>query len=596
MKRKRIESVDILRAFALILICFYHWFNYNGTYIGVIIFFVLSGYLFLGNQFYYPKKIGEIIKNRVGKLYPSLLFVILITTIIIFYSNSGEGLEQIYKRSVVFSILPFNNIFQIISKLSYFDNYSIMLPFTHLWALSFQFQMYIIGAGILLLFNKMNIGKRIIIFFFFFLSIVSAIIMSVYFNLGKDYSRIYYGTDTRAFAFFISGAFGIYYGNRSIKELWEKIFINIMGMLGILGTVFYVFFIDYKNSLNYNGLMYVISILLSFTVVMFTKRKFSFFKNTPFSIIWNLLIRLGKHQYEYYLWQYPIMLIFNEIFKFYSVDYGLQFILQLLILIILSEITHYIFNKKIGKALGYISFGMIGGLLIASQNYVNTDLESMKKFQQREIIGEMKSENIEEEIENIITELDREKIKTEDIPNGENVARNTENEENIIGVKDYNGQVDNRKILFIGDSVIEMTRLLLNKVYPKSIIDNKVGRQFSDLPKMLMEYKEQGKINGIVVIALGSNGKIAKEDMDKVVEILKGNNVYLVNVVTKPMWEKSVNNLINKTVEENANFYLVDWYGFSKGKRELFYSDGIHPREKYALKYIDLIYKEVIKR
>ena len=45
MKKERITSIDILRALALFMICFYHWFSYMGTYIGVVIFFALSGYL-----------------------------------------------------------------------------------------------------------------------------------------------------------------------------------------------------------------------------------------------------------------------------------------------------------------------------------------------------------------------------------------------------------------------------------------------------------------------------------------------------------------------------------------------------------------------
>ena len=47
---KRIVALDILRAIALIMICCYHWFLYNGTYIGVVVFFVLSGYLYTNKQ------------------------------------------------------------------------------------------------------------------------------------------------------------------------------------------------------------------------------------------------------------------------------------------------------------------------------------------------------------------------------------------------------------------------------------------------------------------------------------------------------------------------------------------------------------------
>lgn len=574
MNEKRIELLDILRAFALILICHFHWYSYSGSYIGVIIFFVLSGYLFVGKQYYKTKSLMENMKNRISKLYPSLLFVIVISTLSLYFLNESKGLEIIYKKSIIFSIFPLNNIFQIFSNLSYFDNYSILLPLTHLWALSFQFQMYTIGIILIYILKKLNIGKKGVVIIFSLISVMSAILMSIYFNLGYDYSRIYYGTDTRAFAFFVSGAISVNYTNKVLKSQLERILVNILGFLGIIVTVFYVVYIDYKNPINYNGLMYLTSILLSFTVVMFTKRKFKMLKLDKISIILKPIIRLGQHQYEYYLWQYPIMIIFNELFKFSVMSFNLKLTIQIILLIIISEITHFIFKSNFSKQIAYMSLGVIIGVLLVSPNYVNEDLEKMKTIQEKSI----KKLNIDKKIEEI-----------KKIEKSESVERIERNQ--II-----ENQLDERKILFLGDSVIEMSRLRLNKVYPNSIIDNKVGRQFSDLPKLIKKYEEAGDINGIVVISLGTNGRIFEKDINKVVELLKGNEVYLINIISSSSWESSVNDTINRVVEENKNFHLIDWYGFAKGKSEYFYKDGVHLKEKFAPEYVNLIYNEVIKR
>ena len=102
MKKERIQSLDILRAIALILICVYHWFSYKGTYIGVVIFFALSGYLVTSGLLSRDFTIFSVINRRLKKVYPSLLIVILASTIALYFVNNG--LEMKYKYSAIFPI------------------------------------------------------------------------------------------------------------------------------------------------------------------------------------------------------------------------------------------------------------------------------------------------------------------------------------------------------------------------------------------------------------------------------------------------------------------------------------------------------------
>ena len=69
MKKERIQSLDILRTIALVLICVYHWFSYKGTYIGVVIFFALSGYLVTSGLLSKDFSIFTVIDKRLRKVY-----------------------------------------------------------------------------------------------------------------------------------------------------------------------------------------------------------------------------------------------------------------------------------------------------------------------------------------------------------------------------------------------------------------------------------------------------------------------------------------------------------------------------------------------
>ena len=154
---------------------------------------------------------------------------------------------------------------------------------------------------------------------------------------------------------------------------------------------------------------------------------------------------------------------------------------------------------------------------------------------------------------------------------------------------------DEREILFIGDSVLDMTKVDLKKKYPNAIIETKVGRQFYELPKMLTNYAQNGKLKKIIVIALGTNGTIYEKDMKSVLETLKGHDIYFINTVMPDPWQDSVNAEIKKASAENPNIKVIDWYSYSKGKQQYFYKDGTHPKPHAAKRYINLLYSVLSK-
>ena len=201
MKKQRIQSLDILRAVALVLICVYHWFSYKGTYIGVVIFFALSGYLVTGGLLSRDFSIFSVINRRLKKIYPSLLIVILISTIALYFVNNG--LEDKYKYSALFSILGLNNIYQIFSKMSYFDSFGIILPLTHVWALSFLTQMYVFFPILIQGFKKLKLKNNIIGIVLLVIGTASGLMMAYVFYVtsnspeGADFSRIYYASRAR---------------------------------------------------------------------------------------------------------------------------------------------------------------------------------------------------------------------------------------------------------------------------------------------------------------------------------------------------------------------------------------------------------------
>ena len=599
MKKERIQSLDILRAIALILICVYHWFSYKGTYIGVVIFFALSGYLVTSGLLSRDFTIFSVINRRLRKVYPSLLIVILASTIALYFVNNG--LEMKYKYSAIFSILGLNNIYQIFSKMSYFDNFGIILPLTHIWALSFLIQMYIFFPFLVQGLKKMKLKNNTIGIIFSGIGIISALIMAFVFYTtskspeGADFSRIYYGTDTRAFAFFCPAAIACFYTNRKIKNNTEKKIISVLGILGLFSLIFFCFGLDYRSAYNYYGLMFLSSILIGFTIVLFSKPELQKFNLSKYKKIFNPIIRLGQHQYQYYLWQYPVMIFAREYFKWTKLSNTQQFFIQIIVLVAISELSYFLFEKKSIKYISYPVLISIFAILIYSPIYENKDLEEMKAAQAAAANATVEDTKPSQPTTTpAATQTGN--LTMDELLNAINTpSKGIEEESKIQDEILQKYPNDEREILFIGDSVLDMTKVDLKKKYPNAIIETKVGRQFYELPKMLTNYAQSGKLKKIIVIALGTNGTIYEKDMKSVLETLKGHELYFINTVMPDPWQDSVNAEIKKASAENPNIKVIDWYSYSKGKQQYFYKDGTHPKPHAAKRYINLLYSVLSK-
>jgi len=565
-----------------------------GTYIGVVIFFALSGYLVTSGLLQKNFSVWKFIKRRMEKIYPSLIVVVMVSSVVVFFINGG--LEWKYKMSAFASIAGLNNIYQIVSKMSYFDNFGMIMPLTHIWALSFQLQMYILFPFILKGLKKIKLQNRTIGIIFLLVSVVSAVWMGYKFYMGSDFSRIYYGTDTRAFAFFVAAGIACFYCDREIVKKGEKVLIYLLGISGIILIIMFSIFIDYRNKYNYYGLMFLVSILITYTIVLLTKQEIKKWNNPLVNRLLTPAVKLGQHQYQYYLWQYPIMIFSKEFLKWLDIDFNLKFLIQLCFLFIISELCYYLFEEnefsmiKIVN-LNYIIFGFVSGFLIAAPIYVNEDLEEMKKIQSgmnpAETGKEKESSNADKTSQSGTSE---QKTDLESNQNQSSEKENPGQEKTPDELKK-----DERSILFIGDSVLDMTKFDLKKIYPNSIIETKIGRQFYELPDLLAYYAKTGKMRKIVVIALGTNGTIYKKDMEKVMKTLEGHEVYLISTVMPDSWQKSVNEEIMNASLQHSNVKVIDWYSFAKNKREYFYKDGTHPKPDAAKKYVDLIYSVVSK-
>ena len=595
--KKRSIGIDIIKAISLISVIIYHLYEYKGTYIGVVLFFVISGYLITEVLYERDDSYFKFIKRRYIKIFPPLIAVLTLSYLAFYFFYGFINIKLIFNS--LSSLFGLSNIYQIYSGMSYFERSGDLFPLLHTWSLSIEIQFYIIFPFLIYLFKKMKLNVKFIAAIIIILSLISGSIMIYKEYMNYDISAIYYGTDTRIFSILIGSAFYFLFKNKKLNPKRANILSYVF--LGIIVVI--TLSVDYSSKSNYYGFLYLISILGGFITVTSLKTGFLDFKGP----IAKPLSKLGEHSYVYYLWQYPIMIYSLEYFKWSDIDYNYTVILQIIILIILSEISYkFLIESRQGSIILRRIFLVIYVAILVflpistesnseevqnraneidnnlgTNNFNNTAHDNTKK--------EYKIDNIDYIAEKLLKEIALFK-EQQDKKIEKKVDETVEKEEdkdkvdNSIEAEDYT---------FIGDSVMKMGEPYIKEIFKDANIDAKVSRQFTDLPKVLEALKDSKKLKNIVVIHLGTNGVINKESFESSMKLLEGKTVYLMNTVVPKPWEKSVNKSLEEWSADYSNITIIDWHKYAKGEKKLFYKDATHPKPEGAKKYAEFILESI---
>ncbi|MGA7435685.1 MAG: acyltransferase family protein [Solirubrobacterales bacterium] len=321
--QRYMPGLDGLRAIAVIAVIAYHLevpFTPGGL-LGVGMFFTLSGYLitdilleaWTGRRL----KLGQFWLARARRLLPAL-FVMLIVVTAWVSLGAPEQLDDL-RGMVVSSALFTSNWWVIFQDQSYFDRFGPTSPMGHLWSLAIEEQFYLIWPWVLLLglrfipsgdrATKRGQRERIrprLAAVTVGLAVVSAILMAVLYQPGFDMTRVYEGTDTRAFGLLLGAALAMMWPSRRLGNRIPAKARNQLDGAGIFAFVVIAVLIwqtdEYSAFLYRGGL--VILTLATVVVVAVMAHPAS---RLGRAIGWEPLRWIGVRSYGIYLWQLPII-------------------------------------------------------------------------------------------------------------------------------------------------------------------------------------------------------------------------------------------------------------------------------------------------
>ena len=569
----RIKGMDGLRGIAIIGITLFHMFPnvFKGGYLGVVLFFVLTGFLMvITNKKKMENKEFSVIKfyvSRIKRLYPPLL-VMVFTTLGIYFFLANDSLRGM-KMQVLSIFAGFNNFWQISQSLDYFTRIANTSPFSHLWFLSIEMQFYLIFP--LLLFGLYKLeekkGKSNTIKTMLGVTVAFALIMPILYLCGVNVTRLYYGTDTRVYSLFAGMLLGWIYTK---EEETKKNFYISLSLIGILAVSYFIF-------AGKMPIVYLLVLALTTILSMFLIEKTA---NSSVSLDVPILDWIGRHSYEIYLWQYPVIYLFQ--YK----DWNKHFIIYLfefVILIALVVWTNYFLKvfkykqikPKFQKAV--LACGIVGFVFQATGVIALATSKEIDSTELQKRIAE-NEKAIEANKRNAKSDGSVEKGKVDDYASSGNSQK-----------------VSDKELFCLGDSVMLSAYTNIQDIYPDATIDAAVSRQIYHALDILSWYQSQGNIHNTVVISLGTNGVLDENTVEQLLEMIgKDKSIFWVNVYAPGVeWEASNNKYLNELAKKHSNVTIIDWNSYISKHTDLLEADGIHPIEEGADAYAHLIQEKI---
>ncbi len=378
-------EIDGLRAIAVFSVIIYHAKIFvfgneflTGGYLGVDIFFVISGYLITSiiyKEVYQNKKFSYIsfYKRRIRRILPVLFFVITVSIPFAYLSLLPNSLIN-FTKSIIYSLGFSSNFYFYFSGQEYSAVESIFNPFLHTWSLSVEEQFYLIFPFFfVLVFFKFQ--KKLILTILIVLLI--SFILSV-FQTEVNASKSFYFIHARFWELLSGSLVACFEYKNQFNKVSKKLTNFLVNLSFVVIICCFLFFDQSTKHPSYLTLFPIISCCI---ILLFACKNQILCK----ILSSKLLVFLGLISYSLYLWHYPIFAFYRVYFSgsaFITFFFDKIFIVTLLFSISIFSyffIEKYFRNREV-SFLKVIIFLIINSLLIISFSVISF---SKKGFEDR---------------------------------------------------------------------------------------------------------------------------------------------------------------------------------------------------------------------
>ena len=609
-KSKYLPSIDSLRALAVLAVIIYHVdVNYlPGGFLGVDLFFVLSGYLISSLIIKEFRKTGTVnlynfYIRRARRLLPAVYFMITVGLVVMVLFN--EVLLRKSHLDAIFGYIYSSNWWYIFHKLDYFDSFGAQSPFKHLWSLAIEEQFYMIFPLLFLLVNRRKKSKdgtyklnKNFLYVVLGLILVSLIAHILLFDIN-NISRIYFGTDTRAFSLLVGVVGAILYPMERLHTKvtpQQNLIYSVISLVSIATLITVMIYTSEYNTWLYRGGFLLVTILGLIVIISSGKQHTVMARLLSFKPV----VFIGKISYSLYLWHFPILVLTTPVAEIGNTN--IYFVILRVILTFVVAIVSYVFVETPIRKLGF-------------KNYIKVIFKKLKKCPRKSrriyagIVGVVSiffvmgifGKSVPFISTAFVKEMEVNK-ETQFVNNGNN-KENTEEQNNDSNKenKDNNENKDEKNntekkyssVVVIGDSLTVDIGEKFQELYPGAVIDGKIGRQLYVAIEEAKNYSKYNNENSAIIFQLGTNGPFTESQIEELVKVFDKADIYFVNIKVPRAWEKTVNAALKQVQEKYTNVNIIDWYSVANSSKNLFEPDRVHLNQNGIVEMTTLIKKNL---
>jgi len=609
-------SLDGIRALSVLAVIIYHankmWLP--GGFLGVEVFFVISGYLITLLLLAESEKNGSIsLKEfwwrRARRLLPALWVVVL--GVVVFAALFQREMLGTLRGDVIAALLYGFNWFQIWVGTSYFTSFEFV-PLRHLWSLAVEEQFYLIWPVVMLIVAKF--GKRrlpIVSAVFFGLAVILAIYTALVYQpgtisnigdtpnqfmslFGQSVSRIdflFLGTLTRSSGLLLGAALAIWWrpwllqnSRAGANKLFDFIGFGGLAALALMMWRFQTVIEGTdEGTVGYDFLFrggFFLTDLASLAVIAAAVHPSS--KILARSLSNPVLVWLGRRSYGFYLFHWPV-------FQFYRRFAGkgltpYEFVVLVLFALALTELSYRYIETPVRQGAvsrWWAEFRQpaFGAQLVRRQRrIVLAAFASLLP-----VFGVVSLATAGVQLDEIAQNLSDNEGNTVDVLGGgqSDDAGVAATASTIAGqIATATTTLDGQPIdvLAIGDSVmLGAANVLTDRGVTVDAVKSRPYRQALEIANYM---KSVNRLGSVVIIHLGTNNTVDETTLDEIMVPLKDVPLVLFVTVHVPseVRQNTNNRRINELTSRYENVKVLDWYSIALAHPEYLYSDKIHIR------------------
>ena len=597
----------------------------SGGFLGVDVFFVLSGFLItdlLATQYDRAGRLNlkDFWSRRARRLLPALALMLVVVTAAATVIEPGQGTSL--RPALLAAVTYTSNWYQILHHVSYFAALGLFTappPLDHLWSLAIEEQFYLIWPLLLwLLIFRLN-GRRARVTATLILAALSALAMALEYSPG-DPSLVYYGTDTHAFALLIGAALALAFPLATVMSL-PTAQVRRLDAAGVVGLVLLAWaaghFSGNDRAVYPFGLILAAVGAAGLVAAAAGTGVIAAMTSLP-PLRW-----VGIRSYGIYLWHWPVIALAGAITGpgptsawLWLIEAGVSIALacaswEFVERPILRDgflATCSRWRAALDEALRpvgarrraepvVVAAATLIAVAVAGYGVARPPGSAAPSGLLRQVAeGQRISATSQASAQ--ATSIGAGPGAASASPSASPASSSTSAASSAAASSAPAAacrtaklpKVSGRQVTAIGDSVMVASAAALDVTLPGIYINAEVGRAMVNGLAVIQSLAARHELRRYVVVGLGTNGPVSAAQIRQLRHLTGPNrDLILVNTFGPMPWESSVNTVLDAAGRHTAHVSLADWHAAIAGHTSLLWPDRIHPQPAGAKVYARIV-------